>query len=325
MSASLNISLETTDLAEYANWSRGLVENLRQSGLEAADVVVTFNHYVAPQDFVELVEEYRIDIDVAHAEYIGTDQRVWTAYIRNLSGTDFSLLDEAAQEAAQVDLTRPHGVVAVYGTAPVEQIDRLNQDSRVFLADPVGSHVSLVASQQTGAQETLDAALQQKRDILYQHIIESAEETARRTGQRVEDLLNSIDIEQAINLFFDQNPEQLPQVDIQVYNLWNVLAKEIIDLSVDQGYPTLTIGNHSTASVQVAVSHYVSGDEVSHQSVIIASSETMEIQPPYGFSVVVATQEVSTSVEWQQSPTELPFVLYLPVCLDVYPPPSMSH
>jgi hypothetical protein len=325
VSASLNAPLET-DLAGYANWSRSLTGNLRQSELEAADVVVTFNHYVAPENFVELVEEYQIDVDVVHAEYIGTDRKAWTAYIRNLPGTDYGLLDEAAQNATPVDLIRPHGVVAVYGTAPIEQIDRLNQDSRVFLADPVGSHVSLVASQQTGAQETLDAALQQKRDILYQHIIESAEETARRTGQRVEDLLNSIDIEQAINLFFDQNPEQLPQVDIQVYDLWNVLAKEIIDLSVDQGYPTLTISNRSTSSVQVAVSHYnPNGDWVSLQSMIIAGDETVEIQPPYGFSVVVATQEVSTSVEWQQSPTKLPFVIYLPVCFDAYPSSPKSY
>jgi hypothetical protein len=319
VSASLNVPLETTDLAEYANWSRSLTGDLGQSGLEAADVVVTFSHHVAPEDFVELVEEYRIDIDVAHAEYIGTDQRVWTAYIRNLPGTDFGLLDEAAQEVAQVDLTRPHGVVAVYGTAPVEQIDRLNQDSRVFLADPVGGYVSLVASQQAGAQETLDAALQQKRVILYQHIIESAEETARRTGQRTEDLLDSIDIEQAINAFFDQNPEQLPQVDIQVYDLWNVLAKEIIDLPIAQGYPALTIGNHSASSVHVAVSHYnPNGDWISLQSMIIAGDETVEIHPAHGFSVVVATQEVSTSVEWQQSPTKLPFVIYLPVCFDAY-------
>jgi hypothetical protein len=326
VSVSLNAPLETTDLAEYANWSRSLTGDLEQSGLEAADVVVTFNHYVAPEDFVELAEEHQIDVDVVHAEYTGVDQKVWTAYIRNLPGTDYSLLDEAAQGATQVDLTRPHGVVAVYGTAPIEQIDRLNQDSRVFLADPVGSHVSLVASQQTGAQETLDAALQQKRDILYQHIVESAEETARRTGRRAEDLLDSIDIEQAINAFFDQNPEQLPQVDIQVYDLWNVLAKETIDLSIDQGYPALTIGNHNASSVHVAVSHYKpNGDWVSLQSMIIAGDETVEIHPAHGFSVVVATQEVSTSVEWQQSPTRLPFVIYLPACFDAYSPLPKSY
>ena len=84
-------------------------------------------------------------------------------------------------------------------------------------------------------------------------------------------------------------------------------------------------GNHSATPVQVAINHYdANGDWVNHQAMVIADNETVEIQPPYGFSgfaVVVATQEVSTSVEWKQSPTKLPFVIYLPVCFDVHPSP----
>lgn len=220
---------ETEGLVEYSVWSRRLTEKLRQAGLEKAEVVFTFDRHITPREFMALVNDYQLDVNVVHAEYIEVgergDQQVWTSYIRNLPGTDFGLLDEAAQKVANVDLAQPHGVVAVYGTTSVEQVDRLNQDTRVFLADSTASYILLVASQHSEVQDALNTALKEKRDDLRQQIIASAETTAQKNGQQTQDLLVSVDVEQVITEFFDQYPEQMPRVEVQVHDLWNVLIE----------------------------------------------------------------------------------------------------
>jgi hypothetical protein len=224
----LNIPFkEAEGQVEYSTWSRRLTEKLSQAGLQVVEVVVTFNRHITPHDFVTLVDNYHLDVNAVRAEYteVGErgDQQVWTSYIRNLPGTDFSLLDEAAQKVANVDLAQPHGVVAVYGTTSVEQVDRLNQDTRVFLADSTASYISLVASQHSEVQDALNTALREKRDDLRQKVIASAETTAQKNGQQTQDLLGSVDVEQVITEFFDQYPEQRPQVEVKIYDLWNVL------------------------------------------------------------------------------------------------------
>ncbi|MDY7079194.1 MAG: hypothetical protein SXV54_19950 [Chloroflexota bacterium] len=220
---------ETEGLLEYSAWSRRLTEKLRQAGLEKAEVVVTFDRHITPREFMTLVDDYQLDVNVVHAEYTEVDekgnQQVWTSYTRNLPGTDFGLLNEAAQKVANVDLAQPHGVVAVYGTTSIEQVDRLNQAPRVFLADPIASYVSLVASQHSEVQEALHTTLIEKRDGLYQQIVASAESTAQKHGQQVQDLLAPVDVEQVITEFFDQHPEQIPHVEVQVHDLWNVLIE----------------------------------------------------------------------------------------------------
>ena len=216
-------------MLEYSAWSRRLTEKLRQAGLEKAEVVVTFDRHITPREFMTLVDDYQLDVNVVHAEYTEVDekgnQQVWTSYTRNLPGTDFGLLNEAAQKVANVDLAQPHGVVAVYGTTSIEQVDRLNQAPRVFLADPIASYVSLVASQHSEVQEALHTTLIEKRDGLYQQIVASAESTAQKHGQQVQDLLAPVDVEQVITEFFDQHPEQIPHVEVQVHDLWNVLIE----------------------------------------------------------------------------------------------------
>lgn len=226
----LNIPIkEAEGQVEYSTWSRRLTEKLSQAGLQVVEVVVTFNRHITPHEFTTLVNDYQLDVDMVHAEYVEVgergDRQVWTSYIRNLPGTDFGLLDEAAQKVANVDLAQPHGVVAVYGTTSVDQVDRLSQDIRVFLADSTASYILLVASQHSEVQDALDTALREKRDDLRQQIIASAETTAQKNGQQTQDLSRSVDVEQVITEFFDQYPEQMPRVEVQMHDLWNVLIE----------------------------------------------------------------------------------------------------
>jgi len=226
----LHIRLDTTEeIVDYLDWVSQLTDILTQANLTQADVVVTFDNHISADEFVRFVDEYQIEVSIVRAEYMqiteDSEQQILTGFIRNLPGTDFSLLNESAQNETTVDLTQPHGVVAIYGTAPLEQIINLNQDSRVFLADPITNYISLIAQQHEEVQEALDNAYQAKRDNLYQQAIEAIENREEGSEQSTEDILDVTNIEQIIDEFFDRHPDNVPHVEAKVYDLWNILLR----------------------------------------------------------------------------------------------------
>jgi hypothetical protein len=146
---------------------------------------------------------------------------VWSGFIRNRHDIDVTLLDKAAQEQGSVDLTQPHGIVAVHGTLPIEQAERLNQDSRIFLADPIASYIKLVASQNAAVQSTLTNALVQRKNRIRQQ----AEIAAQQGDEQARALLAEPDVDQAITNHLNQHPKLKPHLTTKVHDFWHLIKQ----------------------------------------------------------------------------------------------------
>jgi hypothetical protein len=210
-------------LEEYVAWSRGLTTELSQAGMSEAEVTITFNQHIAPLDFEQLITDYQLDVSKLHVEYVGVNDQgaseVWSGFIRNHHGIDMALLDETAREQTSVDLTQPHGVVAVHSTMPIEQVNRLNQDNRVFLADPIVSYIEFAASQNADVQTALaDALIQRKENMRRQ-----AEISAQQGDQQAQTLLASSDIDQELDALLVRNPELRPRITTKIRDFWHLI------------------------------------------------------------------------------------------------------
>ncbi len=217
--ARLDVSLKGLD--DYRSWSLDLVPVLQQSGVVSSDLVITLRHPLSPDALENFLRTHYVEVQVVRAEYLAPSanqqMQTWTTYVRNLPGTDFALLDETARNAIDADLTAPHGVVAVYGTAPMSQLASLNSDPRVLLADAAPGYL---ASRLTESEQ-VRAALNQLQDELRGKLRAEVLASARRMGT---DALTSVNVEQEVERFFKQYPDMLPQVRIKVPDLWDTLG-----------------------------------------------------------------------------------------------------
>ncbi|MEM8535445.1 MAG: hypothetical protein AAGF95_31735 [Chloroflexota bacterium] len=161
----LDVSLtDHSERTQYQKWARALSQELQQNNVAYVVTTVTFNQHITPEDFVSLAKDYQIDIDAVRVEYTGVNVKgkseVWSGFIRNLPSTNFATLDKAAQDATipngvSLELSQSHGVTAVYATIPTEKVELLNQDDRVFLADPISGYINLISRQNVDVQAAL--------------------------------------------------------------------------------------------------------------------------------------------------------------------------
>ncbi len=217
---------EVGGVAEYVAWSRTLTQDLQQAGTQTAEVVVTLNRHITPHEFMKLIDDYQLETSVVHVEYVGVnqhgEQEVLTGFIRNLPGTDFSTLDQAAAaQGMSLDLNQPHGVVAIHGTMPVAQIDRLNRDNRVFLADPLQSYVALAALRDENVQTALDEALVHKQQKLREQLTSEAQQGDKQASA----MLASPDVDQVVLDIIHRHPELRPHVEVETHDLWHLIQR----------------------------------------------------------------------------------------------------
>jgi hypothetical protein len=155
---------------------------------------------------------HQLDTTVVRAEYAGFNAagqpEVWSGFIRNLPGTDFSVLDEAAQAQGTIDLTQPHGVVAVYASAPLDVIDRLNRDPRAFLADAAPSYIALAGERSPAVQAALAEAL-----------------TLRTAALREQAAAGIANVEDEVDALIAGRPELRPRLEAEVRDLWPLVSR----------------------------------------------------------------------------------------------------
>ncbi|NOK58547.1 MAG: hypothetical protein GFH27_549279n353 [Chloroflexi bacterium AL-W] len=181
-------------------------------------MVVTFNQHIAPHRVYSILDEYQVDVNTLRVEYSGKDEygreEIWTGFIRNHHGTDFALLDRAAEEQMDVDFFKPHGVVSLQGSAPVDQVERLNQHEHVFLADPVATYIDTVASQDRDVQLALSEVLEKRTQRLEQNSEPDEYSLSINRNTKL-----------ALDNFVDKNSELIPHVEVRVRDVWNLIDK----------------------------------------------------------------------------------------------------
>jgi len=101
-----------------------------------------------------------------------------------------------------IDLDQPRGIAAVYANLPVEQVTRLNQDERVYLADPLASYVALVAADNPAVAAALSEARKSR-----------VRQLQKQTGQ--EPPVEAAEADSFLN----------PQVEMWVRDLWPLLTE----------------------------------------------------------------------------------------------------
>lgn len=164
------------------------------------------------RDLLVAEAHHQLDTTVVRAEYAGFNAagqpEVWSGFIRNLPGTDFSVLDEAAQAQGTIDLTQPHGVVAVYASAPLDVIDRLNRDPRAFLADAAPSYIALAGERSPAVQAALAEAL-----------------TLRTAALREQAAAGIANVEDEVDALIAGRPELRPRLEAEVRDLWPLVSR----------------------------------------------------------------------------------------------------
>ncbi|HQE94176.1 MAG TPA: hypothetical protein PLH19_15900 [Anaerolineae bacterium] len=217
LKARLNVPVGMEALSDYQAWSLSLAPAMQAAGLDSSDVVITFRQPLSPVEFDAFLKEHAVDVSVVRAEYQVADEtgamQTWTTYVRNLPGTDFLLLDEAARNAVGADLNVQHGAVALYGAVPLSQLAALNGDSRVFLADSAPGYIASLLSDQAEVQEILGKLREEMRESLREEVLASAEAMPP-------DALASLDVDREVERFFELYPDRAPRVIVSVPDLW---------------------------------------------------------------------------------------------------------
>lgn len=213
--------MEGLELDSYKDLSESLMAHLEQENIEVAEVVVTFNRHITPDEFFDIAATYNITVSTVHAEYTSIDgqgsSEVWTGFIRTTQGFDVAHLNRAAEEQAFIDFTLPHGIVAVYGKIPVAEIGHLNHDSRIFLADTISSSIAIIASQNADVQQALADALVYKKQRIRQQLV------LHQGDRQAENTIHSSNLDWKINEMVESYPELMPHVETQVHDLWHLI------------------------------------------------------------------------------------------------------